>query len=101
MKAAGVFLSPQIKPDNQNANDMKTKLTKHYERQGYTMQRNCTLEGEFSAGMKSGLNPCPENTGKAIAAVTRKDTAPLIRAYWSGYLCRASTDDASFFAASP
>ena len=51
-----------------------------------------TLEGEFSKGIESGRHPCPENTEKAIRATVTKSTEPLIRAYWSGYLCQMTTD---------
>jgi hypothetical protein len=58
---------------------------------------NLTLCGEFDAGMESGKKPCKENTDKAIGAVASRITAPLVRAYWSGYLCQAQTDNSSFF----
>jgi len=47
-----------------------------------------TLQEQFKDGMKSGGFPHAENTMKAIRAVTRKDTEPNVRAYWSGYLCK-------------
>ena len=52
-----------------------------------------TLKQEFANGMKSGKIPHPQNTAKAIGAVTRKNTAPLVRAYWSGYLCQLTMDN--------
>jgi translation initiation factor 2B subunit (eIF-2B alpha/beta/delta family) len=56
-----------------------------------------TLQEQFKSGMKSGEFPHAENTMKAIRAVTRKDTEPHVRAYWSGYLCKLTSrqiDDA-------
>ena len=52
-----------------------------------------TLQNEFKKGMKSGEIPHPQNTAKAVGAVTRKSTAPIIRAYWSGYLCQLTVDN--------
>jgi hypothetical protein len=49
-----------------------------------------TLQEEFDSGLKSGQHPHPENTLKAITAVTRKPTEPHVRAYWSGYFCALS-----------
>lgn len=59
-------------------------------------RNNQTIEENFTAGMNSGKNPVPQNNAKALLAVTRKDTPPLIRAYWSGYLCQAQLDDPTF-----
>jgi hypothetical protein len=50
-----------------------------------------TIQGQFKKGMASGKFPHGENTLKAIRAVTRKDVEPLIRAYWSGYLCQLTS----------
>jgi hypothetical protein len=47
-----------------------------------------TIESEFAAGAESGKHQNQQNDAKALLAVTRKDTEPLIRAYWSGYLCQ-------------
>jgi hypothetical protein len=54
-----------------------------------------TIETEFKAGIKSGKTPCDENTAKAVAAVTKRHTDPLVRSYWSGYLCQLTQDNAS------
>jgi hypothetical protein len=50
--------------------------------------KKMTIQGQFEKGMASGKFPHEENTLKAIRAVTRKDTEPMVRAYWSGYLCQ-------------
>jgi len=57
-----------------------------------------TLEGEFKAGMESGKFPNAQNTHKAIRACALKSTEPLIRAYWTGYLCQAHFKNPNFFA---
>ena len=54
-----------------------------------------TLAKSFTEGRKSGKFPNSENTGKAILAITQKNTLPNIRAYWSGYLCQLTQDDKS------
>ena len=54
-----------------------------------------TIETEFKAGMKSGKLPRANNTAKAVAAVTKRHTEPLVRAYWSGYLCQLTQDNAN------
>ncbi len=47
------------------------------------------MEKMFRDGMKSGKFPHPENKAKALKAVASEFTAPLVRAYWSGYLCQS------------
>lgn len=51
-----------------------------------------TLEGEFLAGMESGKKPSEANNAKALNAVAKRNTPPLVRAYWSGYLCQFQLD---------
>jgi len=55
-----------------------------------------TLEGEFRKGLESGEFPHPESNRQAIYAITRKSTEPLVRAYWSGYLCKLTPDQMGF-----
>jgi hypothetical protein len=57
-----------------------------------TQKPALTLAGEFQKGLESGEYPHPENTLKAISSIVRKSTEPLIRAYWSGYLCKLTPD---------
>ena len=56
-----------------------------------------SLVEEFTAGLERGRKPDPADTEKAIRAVATKSTLPNLRAYWTGYLCQASTDNPNFF----
>jgi hypothetical protein len=51
-----------------------------------------TLTSEFIAGLESGKHPCAQNDEKALLAIVRKSTSPLVRAYWSGYFCQSDSD---------
>lgn len=66
---------------------MKTSLAP-LKRQPLQQNKMNTLQSEFTAGMESGKKPHPENDMKALTAVTSRNTEPMIRAYWSGYLCQ-------------
>jgi hypothetical protein len=46
-----------------------------------------TIEAAFASGVQNAKNRSDKNDAMALRAVTRKDTTPTDRAYWSGYLC--------------
>jgi hypothetical protein len=52
-------------------------------------KRHMTIKSAFNKGMESGKFPHPENKAKALKSVASEFTAPIVRAYWSGYLCQS------------
>ena len=57
----------------------------------YLRDKERTL-AEFQKGFESGAFPCEKNNQKALLAVIKRGTTPLVRAYWSGYLCNLSQE---------